>query len=123
MSAEFFNKLDATKENSVILLHNHTDNRGASYTDLNTALKHLNIYASVMACNNGDIHYLANRVKQFNGGSVYDAVFDIPQGRIENELKKLGDYDKIKENTGRYQSAKEEICTKLIILDYFGGYK
>lgn len=119
MSREFFKKLIGCKENSIILIHNHTNNKGASYVDINTALFDKSIYASVMTCNNGDIYYMADKIKNIKAGNIYDLVFSIDADTVEKELKKLPNYHIVKENMGALASAKEEIISKIIIREYF----
>ena len=119
MSQEFFKKLLNCGENSVILLHNHTNNKGASYIDVNTALFDQRIYASIMSCNDGSVYYMANKKKVPGAHNIYDLVFDMDAEIVDNELKKLPDYNKIKENIGSLASAKEEVIARMIIREYF----
>ena len=119
MSRVFMEKLKNKKEKSVILLHNHTDNKGASYIDLNTILKENQVYASVIACNNGDMHFISNKKSGVQINSVYDLVFGYDDELVRNELKKIHNYSTIKDNIGAMSSAKEEMISRWIIRDCF----
>lgn len=120
MSKLFFDDIQSKAKDSIVLLHNHTNNLGASYDDVNTILTTDSVYASVMACNNGNMYYAANQIKEFSGGSIYDLVFDLNESLVEKELRKLPDYDTIKANIGDLRNKRESVICKLILKEYFG---
>lgn len=123
MSVEFLTEISKWENDSVIIMHNHTDNRGASYFDVNISLTEKVVYASIMSCNNGDMHYISARKKKFDESSVFDLVFDVDETAVQEELKKLPEYDIIKENQGSLSSAREEIIAKIIANEYFAEVK
>lgn len=123
MSQKFFQMFSDAADNSVIIMHNHTNNRGASYDDVNEILVNKKVYASIMACNNGNVYHAANQNKPFSGSSVYDIVFNMDEETVEKELQKRTDYHKIIENTGSYRNAVEETKCRMILEEYFGDVK
>lgn len=120
MTDHFFSQIDKCDKKQVVLLHNHTNNKGASYDDVNTMLTSPMAYASIMSCNNGEMRYFGDIIDEFTGNSVYDIILQNDVEKAVNEIiKKRPDYDMLLENTGAMATAREEEMGKYIISRYF----
>lgn len=116
---EFFEYLQKQPENSVISIHNHADNRGFSYTDINTFVSEKALYGNIAACHNGKAYYVEQKVKDFETGSAFtDAdLFDDIVSALRSEMKN-GNIEMY-----QFSSMKEERCCERIAQTYFRKYE
>lgn len=116
---EFFDYLKEKPARSIITVHNHADNRGFSYSDINTYVTEKALYGNIAACHNGRIYYVEKNIKPFvTGSSFTDAdLFDdvITRLRIDMKNGKIEPY--------QFATLKEELCCEQMALTYFEKYE
>lgn len=73
----------------MISVHNHADNRGFSYSDINTFVTEKALFGNVAAGHNGTAYYVENNIRKFETGSAFtDAdLFDDIMSALRTEMK------------------------------------
>ena len=116
---DFFKYLKEQAPNSVISVHNHADNRGFSYTDINTFVTEKTLYGNIAACHNGKAYYVEKNIKDFETGSSFtDAdLFDDIISTLRSEMRsgKIEMY--------QFATLKEERCCERMAKLYFQRYE
>ena len=116
---DFFDYLRSQPDNSVISVHNHADNRGFSYSDINTFVTEKALFGNVAAGHNGTAYYVENNIRKFETGSAFtDAdLFDDIMSALRTEMKSG------KIETYQFATLKEERCCKRMAELYFEKYE
>lgn len=116
---DFFDYLKGRPDKSIFTIHNHADNRGFSYSDLNTFVTQMALLGNIAACHNGKMFYVGNNIKKFETGSSFtDAdLFDDITSVLRAELKSG------KIETYQYAMLKEERCCERMAQLYFEKYE
>lgn len=116
---DFFDYLRSQPDNSVISVHNHADNRGFSYSDINTFVTEKALFGNVAAGHNGTAYYVENNIRKFETGSAFtDAdLFDDIMSALRTEMKSG------KIETYQFAALKEERCCKRMAELYFEKYE
>ncbi len=116
---EFFDYLATCQRNSVVSIHNHADNRGFSYTDMNTFVTEKALFANIAACHNGKAYYVEENIKKFVTGTAFtDAdLFDDIISELRGQMK-AG-----KIETYQFSTLKEARCCERIAQLYFKKYE
>lgn len=116
---EFFKYLQDQPDNSVISIHNHADNKGFSYTDINTFVTQKALYGNIAACHNGKAYYAEQNIKAFETGSAFtDAdLFDDIVSTLRSDMKSG------KIETYQFSTLKEERCCERMAQLYFKRYE
>lgn len=116
---DFFKYLKSQPDGSIISIHNHADNRGFSYTDINTFVTEKALYGNVAACHNGKAYYVEQNIKAFETGSAFtDAdLFDDIVSVLRSDMKsgKIEMY--------QFSALKEERCCERMAQTYFKKYE
>lgn len=116
---EFFRDLKVQPEKSIISIHNHPDNKGFSYTDINTFVTEKALFGNIAACHNGKAYYVENNIKPFVTGTAFtDAdLFEdiITKLRADMKSGKIESY--------QFATMKEELCCEQMARTYFEKYE
>lgn len=116
---DFFEYLEEQEKNSVITIHNHANNKGFSYYDMNTYLMQESLKANIAACHSGKSYLIANRIKAFEYGSSWEAADTYAD--IVNKLKEELNTGKI--SMSEFSTRKEELCCERMAKEYFSIYE
>lgn len=120
MDAEFFDALIGRNNNSVVILHNHTNNSAISWEDAATLILNEKVCATVVSSNNGVIRHAAGQIKTTTDESLFSEIFfDTTTEEIDKQLIKQGLYDKVKENLGSLQNTRTAQRVMNILQKYF----
>ncbi len=117
--SDFFDYLKHRPDRSVISIHNHADNRGFSYVDINTFVTEKALYANIAACHNGKAYCLEECIKGFETGTSFTEA-DLFEDII-NELREELNSGNI--FTYQFSTLKEERCCERIAQTYFKKYE
>lgn len=116
---DFFDYLSQKDSKSIISIHNHADNRGFSYTDINTYVTQDALYANIAACHNGKVYLVEDNIKQFETGTSFtdaDLFTDIvDQLRVDMKNGNI--------TIAEFSSQKEEKCCEEMAKAYFRKYE
>lgn len=116
---DFFRYVESQPVGSVISIHNHADNRGFSYTDINTFVTEKSLFGNVAACHNGKAFYVENNIRDFETGSAFtDAeLFDDIISTLRADMRSG------KIETYQFAALKEERCCERMAQLYFERYE
>lgn len=116
---EFFRDLKVQPEKSIISIHNHPDNKGFSYTDINTFVTEKALFGNIAACHNGKAYYVENNIKPFVTGTAFTDA-DL----CEDVISKLrADMKSGKIEPYQFATMKEELCCEQMARTYFEKYE
>lgn len=119
MEGDFFDVLENCSDNSVILLHNHTNNTPISFEDASTAITCSKVYSTVISGNDGSMRYAANRIKEVDLCNYCNNALDERKEIIEKQLLKQGIDVNLEENTGVQQRLRLGQKAKNLLEEYF----
>ena len=116
---EFFKYLQGQPDNSIISVHNHADNRGFSYSDINTFVTEKALYGNIAACHNGKAYYVEQNIKSFETGSAFTEadLFDDIVSALRSDMKSG------KIETYQFSAFKEERCCERMAQQFFKKYE
>lgn len=116
---EFFQYVGSQPERSIISVHNHADNKGFSYSDMNTFVTEKSLLGNVAACHNGKAFYVENNIKSFETGTAFtDAdLFEDIISALRSDMRSG------KIETYQFATLKEERCCERMAQLYFERYE